>query len=63
MEDVVLHVLRVVLPLPQVTVAGAEPVVLVIAVLFVLGIVQIVAQKVAQIVVIFHVKLPVMVNV
>ena len=63
MEDAVLHVLQVVLLLLQETVVGVEPVVLVIAVLFVLVIVQIVAQKVAQIVVIFHVKLPVMVNV
>lgn len=63
MEDAVLHVLRVVLLLLQGTVADAEPVVLLIVLLFVLGIVQIVAQKVVQIVVILHAKLPVMVNV
>ena len=48
MEDVVLHVLQVVLPLPQVTVAGAEPVVLLIVVLFVLGIAPMLALVLAQ---------------
>ena len=48
MEDVVLHVLQVVLPLPQETVVGAEQVVLLIAVLFVLGIAPMLALVLAQ---------------